>query len=115
MRARGFSLVEALVATTLLAGGLLAVVASMRAMQRLELLGRRQAEAAEAGAGRLALIRATACMSPSSGASSGAIATQWSVGPSSPLIQATVNVTFRHDGRTRSLRYDASFFCGTAP
>ena len=114
MRARGFSLVDCMVAAVLLAVGLLAIVASQRAVQRLDLLGRRTAQAAEAAASRLALLRLTGCAAPSSGTAPGSVAEQWSVAPGS-LARATVSVTFIHDARPRAARFTSAFYCGAAP
>lgn len=103
-----------MVASVLLAAGLLAIIASQRAVLRLDLLGRRTAESAEAAASRLALLRLTACASASSGSTSGAIAEQWAVLPGA-LASATVVVVFTHDNRPRTARYDARFRCGSVP
>ncbi len=103
-----------MVAAVLLAAGLLALVASQRAVQRLDLLGRRTAEAAEAAASRLALLRLTACAAPSAGTAAGAIAERWSAAPGA-LAGASVVVTFIHDSRPRAARYDALIPCAGPP
>lgn len=103
-----------MVAAVLLALGLLAIVASHRAVQRLDLLGRRTAQAAEAAASRLALLGVTGCAAPSSGAAPGTLAEQWSVAPGS-LARASVAVSFTHDARPRVARFASAFHCGAAP
>ena len=96
MRARGFSLVESMVAALLLAGGLLALIAAMRAMARLDELGRRSAEAAATARSLLAQRHACA-------------------GVSGNVAGTTVTTSFVHDGRTTSVSLDASWWCGRAP
>jgi prepilin-type N-terminal cleavage/methylation domain-containing protein len=114
MRARGFSLVECLVAAVLLAVGLLAIVASQRAVQRLDQLGRRTSEATEAAASRLARLRIPGCAAASSGSTAGDVAEQWSVTPG-PLGRASVTVSFLHDARVRPALYASAFRCDSAP
>lgn len=115
MRARGFSLVEVTVAATLLAAGILGLVGSHRAMQRLDQLGRRTAEAAEAAAGRLGLLRATGCGGASTGSVTGPIAEQWSTTVAGTRQSATVSISFEHDARPRNIRYDITWYCGPVP
>ncbi len=111
MRARGFSLIEAAVAATVLAVGLLAVIASERSLARLDLLGRRQSEATEVASGRMAVLEAQACRVTSAGHVAGTIDEQWSVAAGGALRSASVSVAFVHDGRPRSARYDALWLC----
>src|SRR5262245_28908639 len=94
MRAHGFSLVEAMVAATILAVGLLSLTAATRAVQRMDRLARRTAEAAEAAAGRLAQLRSTCAAG--SGSDSGLVLLQWSVTASPPRYDALVRVAFVH-------------------
>ena len=98
-----------------LATGLLAIVASERAMQRLELLGGRTTEAAEAAAGRLSLMRAVGCGAPASGSATGRVVEQWALSGSGPVHTETVSVGFSHDARMRWARFDASIDCAGAP
>lgn len=111
MRARGFSIIEAAVAAAVLALGLLAIIGSERAMARLDLLGRRTAEATEAAAGRLALLEARACLAPAAGHLPGVIDQQWSVAAGGSLRAASVTVSFQHDARPRTSRYDVLWLC----
>jgi len=111
MRPRGFSLVECLVAATLLSGGLLSLTASFGAVQRLALLGRRTAGAADVAASRFDALRTTACAAPGSGAAPGVYAEQWTVVPAGRLRLATLDVAFVHDHRLRTLRFQADFRC----
>lgn len=113
MRARGFSLVECTVASVLLAAGLLAVVASQRATQRLELSGRRTAEAAEIAASRIAAVRVTGCAG-SSGSVAAAVDETWNVAPG-PVARAGITLSFTQDARTRVARYEAGLLCAAAP
>jgi len=111
MRPRGFSLVECLVAATLLSGGLLSLTASFGAVQRLALLGRRTAGAAEVAASRLDALRVTACAAPGAGAAPGVYAESWSVVAAGRLRLATLDVAFVHDHRARTIRVLATFRC----
>lgn len=113
MRARGFSLVECTVAAVLLSGGLLAVIASQRAMRRLELLGRRTAEASEIAVSRLDWLRATGC-SAAGGTAAGPVDETWTTAPG-PVLRADVAVSFLQDGRARIARYSAGFVCAASP
>ncbi len=111
MRARGFSLIEASVAAAVLAIGLLAVIASERSLARLDLLGQRQSQATEAAAGRMAMLESQACAGAGAGHVSATIDEQWSLAAGGPLRSASVSVTFAHDGRLRTARYDALWLC----
>lgn len=84
-------------------------------MQRLELLGRRTGEAAEAADGRLARLRATACAGAVTGGVTGSIDETWSLSGSGPTRAATITVAFTHDARIRIARYEARFQCAPAP
>lgn len=112
MKTAGFTLVECLVASLVLSLGVMATVASLAATQRLALLARRTSGASEIAASRLAALAATACSAPSAGAASaGAFDEQWSVASSGPLRPASVSVTFVHQARPHTLRFDAAFRC----
>ena len=111
MRPRGFSLVECLVAATLLSGGLLSLAASFSAVQRLALLGRRTAGAAEVAASRFDQLRTTACAAPVSGAAPGVYAERWSVVASGRLRRASLDVAFVHDHRLRTVHFQSDFRC----
>lgn len=112
--ARGFSLVECVVAAALCATGLLAVAATSRATLELGLLGHRTAAAAQIAASRLALLRAAACDAgaPTDGAnSSDAYATAWSVQGSGRARTLQVAVRFSAAGRARVVRYELTVPC----
>jgi prepilin-type N-terminal cleavage/methylation domain-containing protein len=113
MRSHGFSLVECVVASVLLSGGLLAVAASSRATQQLDLLGHRTAAAAAAAAARFAALRAAPCVAAGGSAVSGPFAEQWSVTAAGALRVVTLNIQFTHDGRRRAVRYDGAVLCVT--
>lgn len=114
MQQGGFSLVECLIAAVVLSTGLLGLVASERAMQRLDLLADRTTTAAELAQGRLDAFRATACLAPASGSSAGPVSALWSTS-GRPAPSVTVSVTFLSDARARTIRYDLSLHCGRAP
>ena len=110
-RDNGFSLVECVVAAVLLAAGLLALSASGRAMQQLDLLGGRTALAAETAASRIAALRADPCAGPSSGTAAGVMDERWSVSAANSLRTITVNVTFRAVGAAHTVLYETSWLC----
>ena len=110
-RRGGFSLVECVVAAVVLSAGLLAVVASGRAMQQLDLLGGRTALAAEVAATRIATLRAAACAGPLNGAASGAIDERWSVATAGALRTVTLDVSFIAGNRSHTVRYQAAWLC----
>lgn len=109
--APGFSLIECLVAALVLATGLLAASASLTAAQRLGQLGRHTAGAAEAAASRLALLRATACAAPAGGSAAARYDERWSVVAAGDLRTLSVDVTFQHDHRARTIHFDGTLRC----
>jgi Tfp pilus assembly protein PilV len=112
--ARGFSLVECVVAAALCAAGLLAVAATSRATLALGLLGHRTASAAQIAASRLALVRAMACDAGAGTAgadSSDAYTTSWSVQGSGRARTLEVAVRFGAAGRERMQRYEVVVSC----
>jgi len=111
MRPRGFSLVECLVAATLLSGGALSLNVSFGAVQRLALLGQRTAGATLVAASRFELLRTTACVAPVAGATPGVYAERWSVVVAGRLRRASLDVAFVHDHRLRTVHFQADFRC----
>lgn len=107
----GFSLVECLVAAVLLAMGLLAIAASGRAMQQLDVLGGRTAGAAEVAASRFAALRAAACAHPGAGAAVGTFDERWSVVASGSLRSVALDVSFVAGNRSHTVRYEAAWRC----
>ncbi len=97
MRARGFSLVECLVAAVVLAIGLLAVAATVRGSQRLAREGALTARAVEAAGSRLARLSAAGCAAQGGSAQTGPFTETWTVAPSGAWRRARVAVAFRPD------------------
>jgi len=110
-RTGGFSLVECVVATVLLAVGLLAISASFHAAQQLDLLGGRTALGAEVAASRIAALRAAPCAGPLSGTATGLLDERWSVGASGSLRSVVLDVTFRTGTTSHTVRYDGAWLC----
>jgi prepilin-type N-terminal cleavage/methylation domain-containing protein len=111
-RASGFSLVECVVATVLVALGLLALSGATRAMLGLAILGHRTAGSAEVAAARLAQLRSAACAAAGPGeATSGGYAERWSVTGAGPTRSVTVDVSFAASGTQRTVRFEAVIAC----
>jgi len=110
MRARGFSLIECMVAAALLAAGLLVVAAGHRATQRLTLLGARMAGAANVAASRLSRLYAAPCAAVSDSAAAGPYRERWTVGPG-PVRPVSLEVRFVYEGRTRAVRFESRLSC----
>jgi len=110
-RAPGFSLVECVMATLVLSAGVLSVVASATATQRLSQLGRHMSGAAEVAASRLDALRASACRSPADGNATGFYQERWSVTASGPVRAVRLDIAFVAGLRPRTIRFDATFLC----
>jgi len=78
-RTRGFTLVELLIATVVLAVGLLALTSAGAAIVKLESRGQRLARIAAAGETRLELLRSQRCGATSGASDSGGLEERWSV------------------------------------
>jgi Tfp pilus assembly protein PilV len=111
MRAAGFSLVECVMATLVLSAGVLAVVASSAATQRLSLLARNTAGATQAAASRLDSLALSVCAAPAAGSTAGRYHQQWTVTPSGVLRLASLVVSVPGAGRTHLMRFDAAYYC----
>jgi prepilin-type N-terminal cleavage/methylation domain-containing protein len=81
---RGFTLVELLIATVVLAVGLLALTSAGAAIVKLESRGQRLSRIASAGETRLELLRASGCASSAGQSQSGWLDERWSASPALP-------------------------------
>ncbi|HTK48328.1 MAG TPA: prepilin-type N-terminal cleavage/methylation domain-containing protein [Gemmatimonadaceae bacterium] len=82
-RARGFTVIEVLVALVVLAAGLLTLAGSAALAIRSSAAATRERRAVQRGADRIALLRAAGCAAARSGAATDAtarIAERWTVG-----------------------------------
>jgi prepilin-type N-terminal cleavage/methylation domain-containing protein len=101
----GFTLVELLVATVVLAVGLLALTSAGAAIVRLEARGQRLALVAAAGEDRLELLRMRSCSATSGVSRSDRIEERWSVTQPAPgTLILTDSVTPRVSGGPRTPR-----------
>ena|SRR5579859_2182815 len=113
-RNSGFSLVECVVASVLLAVGLLALSGTSRAMLDLALLGHRTAGGADVAAARLASLHLSACTSPAPGeAISGPYRESWTVTGTGAVRSIAVEVAFGVSGTTHRVRVEAAIACPT--
>ncbi len=101
----GFTLVELLVATVVLAVGLLALTSAGAAIVRLEARGQRLALAAAAGENRLELLRMRSCTAASGVRQSDRLEERWSViQPAPGTLALTDSVTLLASGGQRTPR-----------
>ena len=111
MRQGGFSLVECVIATLVLSAGVLAVVASSAATQRLNRLAWDTAGAAQLAAGRFDTLALSVCAAPAGGSVPGRYAQQWTVAAGGSLRLATLDVTVPSHHAPRTLRFTATWLC----
>jgi prepilin-type N-terminal cleavage/methylation domain-containing protein len=90
-RTRGFTLVELLIATVVLAVGLLALTSAGAAIVKLESRGQLFARMAAAGETRLELLRSQRCEATSGASDSGGLAERWSVTQSASRTRVVVD------------------------
>ena len=112
LRARtGLTLVEVVVALTLLATGLVGLAAvGAGSLQRLTLANAHDT-AARLSANRLAQLTALPCGAPASGSTSGAFSEEWSLSPAGVRRSFLVRVRFSIAGRARSVSVAGAFPC----
>ncbi len=114
VRARGFTLIELVLAVTTLAVGVLAVAATALPVTRLIRRGDAQAAAAAAAAGRIETLRAQGCGAAGSGevVVAGRYHLRWTVASSGPLRAVRVVATYPWaGGGTRSDSYETALAC----
>ncbi len=112
MRARGFTLIELVVAVMLLAVGVLAVAASAAPLARLLRRGSARAVAAEAAGARIEMFRAEGCGGEATGvASGGGARVAWSAAPGGGLEAVTVVATYPWGPGLHSDTYEALVAC----
>jgi prepilin-type N-terminal cleavage/methylation domain-containing protein len=96
MHLRGFTLIELVVAVTMLAVGVLAVAATAVPLGRLVRRGGAQGSSAAAAGAEIEALRATGCAAPAVGAAlnGGGFRITWSVAPGGALREVTVVATY---------------------
>lgn len=96
MQARGFTLIELVVAVTVLAVGVLAVTASAVPLARLVRRGGMQTASAAVAGAEIEVLRAAGCAGPAAGtvASGGGFRLTWSVRAGGRLRDVTVVATY---------------------
>lgn len=94
-RPRGFTLVELLIATVVLAVGLLALTSAGGAIVKLGARGQQLARIAVAASSRLELLRSQGCGAASGASDSGALPERWSVMPSAARTRTIVDSVTR--------------------
>ncbi len=100
---RGFSLVEVIVAMTILVTGVLALAASSAAVTRMTASGALQAEASLVVSSRFERLRALGCSQLAGGtATTGSYAETWSVTSTGDMRTVSLIVSYNTGRRTRS-------------
>jgi prepilin-type N-terminal cleavage/methylation domain-containing protein len=109
----GFTLLEVVLATALLAVGVLALASTARPVARLVDGGGAQSQVAAAAAARLEVLRATGCGDLRDGDTvvAGRYRLHWTVGADGPLRPVTVFATYPWAGADRLERFDTSVAC----
>jgi prepilin-type N-terminal cleavage/methylation domain-containing protein len=109
----GFTLLEVVLATALLAVGVLALASTARPVARRVDGGAAQSLVAAAAAARLEVLRAADCADLGDGDTvvAGRYRLHWTVGADGPLRPVTVFATYRWAGADRIERFDTSIGC----
>jgi prepilin-type N-terminal cleavage/methylation domain-containing protein len=113
MRVRGFTLIELVVAVTMLAVGVLAVAATTVPLERLVRRGGAQAASASAAGAVIEAVRSAGCATPAAGAatSGGGLRLAWSLGASGGLRTLTVVATYPWGPGAHSDAYETAVAC----
>jgi prepilin-type N-terminal cleavage/methylation domain-containing protein len=114
MAARGYTLVEVIVAVTVLAVGVLGAAASAVPVARLVRWGGALSSSAAAAGSQLETLRARACPELSDGAEdvAGGLRVRWTVAGSGRRREVTVTVAFPTGEGFRSETFGALMACG---
>jgi prepilin-type N-terminal cleavage/methylation domain-containing protein len=113
MHLRGFTLIELVVAVTVLAVGVLAVAANAVPLARLVRRGGVQTGSAAAAGAEIESLRAAGCAAPATGTvtSGGGYRLRWSVAPAGRLREVTVVTTYPWGSGARSDVYETAVAC----
>lgn len=112
MHVRGFTLIEMVMAVTVLTVGVLAVVASAVPLARLVRRGGVQTVSAAVAGAQIEALRAAACAGASGGAAtSGGYRLTWSVGAAGRLRDVTVVATYPWGPGSHSDTYETAVSC----
>jgi len=110
---RGFTLIEVVVAVTVLAVGVLALAASAVPLGRLVLRGDAQVAAAAAASAEIEAVRAAGCAAPASGGvpAGHGLRVSWILAGSGGLRDLTVVATYAGGPGAHSDTYETSVAC----
>jgi prepilin-type N-terminal cleavage/methylation domain-containing protein len=113
MRVRGFTLIELVVAVTILAVGVLAVAASAVPLARLVRRGGVQAASAAEAGGRIESLRAAGCAMPATGVASAGqgLRITWTVSGGGALQELTVVAAYPWGPGARSDTFRTAVAC----
>ena len=113
MHVRGFTLIELVVAVTVLAVGVLAVAATAVPLSRLVRRGGAQTASAAAAGAEIEALRAAGCTAPATGSAlnGGGYRLTWSTVPSGGLRETTVVATYVWGPGAHSDTYETAVAC----
>ncbi len=105
-------LLELVVATLVLAVGVLALAGTAAAVERMIASGRRMGGAASAAASRFELLLAGGCAAAAGGrAASGRYTETWAVSRTGPLLTVSLTVAYADGRLTRGDAFEAAWWC----
>ena len=110
---RGFSLIESMLATLVLTGGVLAVASTSGGVTMMIGQGGRLGAAAALAEGRLESLRGTQCAALTGGSTlEGPFAVSWTVAGGGLVREVQLTVTYGNGRTQRSDLYVATISCG---
>lgn len=110
----GFSLIESMLATLILTGGVLAAASTSSGVAMMIGQGGRLGTAALLAEGRLESLRATPCATLSGGSvKEGPFSVSWTVAGGGLVREVQLTVTYGNGRRVRSDLYAAAILCGS--
>lgn len=112
MNARGFSLIELMIAVMILTVGVLGVAGSARVVTQMTGSGARYGASAAVASSRFEQLRAADCSTVASGsATTGRFAEKWTVTTAGMLRTVTLTITYNNGTKTRTDVFSTMISC----